>query len=99
AKVQMERFWMVVRGMPLRWCRLTTGKNFPGSHCGIYHRPHLLDSHSIRTNHSSLIKLQVRKGGLPPLKVGYLNVECGCVLSGGKPPFPTCNLANALNSR
>jgi hypothetical protein len=45
--------------------------------------------------------LQVRKGGLPPLKLhghsplrSQFKVELPCSLSGGKPPFPTCKLSD-----
>jgi hypothetical protein len=40
--------------------------------------------------------MQVGKGGLPPLKFHYAQLECDRILSGGKPPFPTCILL-ALN--
>ncbi len=54
----------------------------------------------VRRQNSSRANLQVGKGGLPPLKIlGHSTLnqqskdEMLRVLSGGKPPFPTCKLA------
>ncbi|MFN2514458.1 MAG: hypothetical protein ABR568_23980, partial [Pyrinomonadaceae bacterium] len=40
---------------------------------------------------STIIKLQVRKGGWPPLNIHDHSILNTPRMSGGKPPFPTCD--------
>ena len=58
-----------------------------------------------RRYHSTDNNSQVGKGGLPPLKIRSLSTmnlivmdEWLRILSGGKPPFPTCEFARAACS-